>query len=91
MEPSEAIFPTALFSRSQAIVGRATSDRSTVAADIRALYENLIAPPRAEPSGERMGFFSQVEILVKGVAVSVVSLSAVGLYFGFRAWRRSRL
>jgi len=38
-----------------------------------------------------MGFFSQVEILVKGVAVSVVSLSAVGLYLGFRAWRRGRM
>jgi hypothetical protein len=47
----------------------------------------MIPPLKPEPRGERIGFFTQVEYLVKGAAVTAAILGATGLVFGAKALR----
>ncbi|RSL41092.1 hypothetical protein CEP54_015923 [Fusarium duplospermum] len=54
---------------------------------IRASYKGIIKPLKPEPRGERIGFFTQVEYLVKGVGATVGLLAMTGLYFGLRKFR----
>ncbi|RSL83086.1 hypothetical protein CEP51_004742 [Fusarium floridanum] len=54
---------------------------------IRASYKGTIKPLEPEPRGERIGFFTQVEYLVKGMGATVGLLTIAGLYFGLRKFR----
>lgn len=59
--------------------------------EIRATYQNLIVPLRPEHDGKRIGFFTQVEYLVKGVGIAAGLLGAVGsLYLTKWALQRAR-
>lgn len=47
---------------------------------IRATYQDLIEPLKPEHNGKRVGFFTQVEYLVKGVGVAAGLFGAVGAW-----------
>jgi hypothetical protein len=49
------------------------------------MYENKIPPLKPERRGERIGFFTQVEYLLKGVGLLFGVLAATGIYYGFKA------
>lgn len=59
-------------------------------AALRKSYESLLVPLKPEPRGERIGFFTQAEYLVKGVGAVAALLSFTCLYFGAR-WVQRRL
>ena len=84
----ESIFPATLFSRPQVITEKGVIALPKNILDIRATYERMIPPLKPEPRGERIGFFTQAEYLVKGVGAVTVGLMGIGLYFGSRAIQR---
>ncbi|KAJ4247099.1 hypothetical protein NW762_013237 [Fusarium torreyae] len=53
-------------------------------ASIRATYKSLIKPLKPEPRGERVGFFDQVDYLIKGIGAALGVLVISGLYIGIR-------
>lgn len=58
-------------------------------AALRKSYENLISPLAPEPRGGRLGFFGELDYLIKGIKAMAVLLGSTGLYFGAR-WIRRR-
>jgi hypothetical protein len=66
------------------IKSRPTGSIST----IRKSYENVVPPYKAEPRGERIGFFDQVFYVVQGVVAAVGVLGVVGLWYGGRRYFR---
>lgn len=49
--------------------------------EIRATYQNLIEPLKPEHDGKRIGFFTQVEYLVKGIGITAGLLGALGAFY----------
>ncbi|KAH8594885.1 hypothetical protein B0O99DRAFT_741565 [Bisporella sp. PMI_857] len=86
-EPLRPVFPTTLFSRAQIIATKSSEALPSSVPAIRASYEKLIPPLKPEPRGERIGFFTQAEYLIKGVVGTTTILAAVGLYFGAQSFK----
>ncbi|KAF5532890.1 proteophosphoglycan ppg4 [Fusarium mexicanum] len=63
--------------------GKATSVPDNTAI-IRASYMNLVKPLKPEPRGERIGFFDQVDYMIKGTGAVLGMLAISGLYIGLR-------
>ena len=83
-------FSPGCFSRKvMRISGKAFQSPNTTS-EIQEAYQERIPPLKPEPSGERIGFFTQVEYLVKVVAATIGALGLVGLYFGVR-WGSKKL
>jgi hypothetical protein len=57
-------------------------------ASIRKSYEDIVPPYKAEPRGERIGFFDQVFYVIQGAAALVGVLGVMGLWYGGRKYLR---
>lgn len=79
------MFPPSMFSRVVTLAREPFCPLPTSVPAIRATYENLISPLRAEARGVRVGFFTQVEYMLKGVGATVGLMAVVGCIIGVRA------
>ncbi|RSL56830.1 hypothetical protein CEP53_006689 [Fusarium sp. AF-6] len=85
--PNSPIFSPLVFSSPMYYSFERSSSLPEDISAIRASYRRIIKPLKPEPRGERIGFFTQVEYLVKGMGATVGLLTIAGLYFGLRKFR----
>ena len=79
------MFPSSMFLRTVILAREPFCPLPTSVLAVRATYEKLISPLQAEARGERIGFFTQVEYMVKGLGATVGLVALVGCVVGFRA------
>ncbi|KAH7133858.1 hypothetical protein EDB81DRAFT_805214 [Dactylonectria macrodidyma] len=86
-EPTSAVVSPHTFSRQMFKASRRTQQLPDDTPSIRATYEGLVVPLKPEPRGERIGFFTQVEYLVKSVGATLGLITIGGIYYGIRRFR----
>ena len=88
MPPSDQMYPSSMFTRPHVSINGSSPPWPPDIASIRSSYERRIKLLAPEPRGERIGFFTQVEYVVKGVGAVVATVGAVGLVYGIRRLAR---
>ena len=79
------IYPTTIFSQPQLTISDTKHQLPESISSIRSSYEGSFPAYKAEPRGERVGFFDQVFYVAQGVGAMVGVLGIVGLWYGGKA------
>ncbi|KAI8939735.1 hypothetical protein NX059_003481 [Plenodomus lindquistii] len=86
--PWRTLFSMDSFSRVVVVHGAEVAQPMYTAKEIRARYETMVPTLAADPSGERLGFFTQVEYVLKGVGATLGLATVLGVVYGMRRFRR---
>ena len=81
------MYPATIFSRPQLTISNTKPTLPDSISSIRNSSEGSFPAYKAEPRGERVGFFDQVFYVVQGVGAMVGVLGIVGLWYGEKAAR----